>query len=205
MQDIGAGMHISGMALEDLVLQVGDVLFEYMSAQETLRLSSTCRSMRSILYNMLLQWIARHRCRCNWLRKRRLQQYSILTGRIPFTTFAKASSMPRGNYMYVPVLPSHESVQRQLLRSLCRECFRETTQVAVCTTGNAVMLCGYCASDPSRYSALCSRAEARVLLFGRVRGLRALFPTLHVARRRRSSAHLYWRYTILQLANSYPP
>jgi hypothetical protein len=194
-------MHTLGAALEDLALQVGEVLFEYMSAQEVLRLSSTSRCMRSVFHNMLLQWIAAHRCRCNWLRKGRLDLPLAVTGRIPFTTFANASTLSRGNYTYVPVMPSPRSVQRQLHRSLCRECFCVTTQVAICATGNAVMLCGRCASDPSKYSALCSRAEARILLVGRVRGLRTLFPTLHVARRRRSSAHLYWRYTILQLAN----
>ena len=84
-------------------------LIEYLTLRDALRLGATDRMLRSIVHATTMEWIARCKCRCQWVRGRRLESYVPLARPLPFLTFSNATSVPRGWYMYHPRIPDKPS------------------------------------------------------------------------------------------------
>ena len=171
-------------------------LLDYLTLRDGLRLGSTDHALRSIVLSAMMAWIARCKCNCRWVRGRRLDSYVPITRPLRFTPLSKATAVQRGSYMYHPRLPDRDHVMHQLTHKLCRECLMPCQSFARTSTGRFVLVCKSCSLDPSNYSAMCGREEARKLLKPHVANVDRVIRRLCVVRRGGNRAHLYWVHDI---------
>ena len=182
------------MSISDVALP----LLDHLTLREGLRLSVTNHTLRTIVYVTLMAWIARCKCRCAWMRGVRLESYAPIP-RLQFVTFAEATVMKRGSYLYHPRIPDTASVMHQLNNNLCRECLSPCKTFARASTGRLVIVCKSCSLNRACYSAMCGREEARDILRNRVANIDKVLRSQRLARRAGNRAHLYWVHALCHL------
>lgn len=172
-------------------------MLDHLTLREALRLCATCGELRGTIHPMLMSWIARYKCRCEWMRGVRLSTY-LPPRRSTFIAFVDASTAQRGSYLYHPRVPSHRNVMHQLNHALCRECLAPCKAIVRATSGRNVIVCKSCTLDCHSYSALINRTEARRMLRGRVFNVEKALRRLPVAKLGGNRARLYWKHALLR-------